>query len=365
MKQAISTSWHQYGKLHPVGHKIVQDIFQGPVIIEEKIDGSQFSFGIFDGELRCRSKGVELHVMAPDKMFQAAVEVVQQVGSLLRPGWTYRGEYLQRAKHNALAYDRIPSRHIIGFDINTAQEVYLDPVVKAEEFRRLGMETVPLLHHGVLEDVTQLREYLERTSILGSQKIEGVVVKNYAMFGPDGTVLRAKFVSEAFKEVHANSWREENPNRGDLNDRLIAAYRTPARWQKAVMRARELGTLSDSPQDIGFLMRDVMNDIEIEAGDEIKAVLFNEAWKRISRGVVAGLAEWYKEQLLNESLTRTEEYNSARTEASRLVALEPEPATTSAEGIRLGSLTHMVAEYEREHYARDFDLPLKVKGGTD
>ena len=79
------TSWHSYPSIYALGHKAVADIFVEPVLIEEQIDGSQFSFGIFETNrdmpntelagytLRCRSKRAEILPLAPDKMFQAAV----------------------------------------------------------------------------------------------------------------------------------------------------------------------------------------------------------------------------------------------------------------------------------------------------
>ena len=60
--------------------------------MEEKVDGSQFSFGRFDGELRVRSKGKEMVVDAPEKMFQRAVDQAKFLP--LTDGWTYRGRGL-------------------------------------------------------------------------------------------------------------------------------------------------------------------------------------------------------------------------------------------------------------------------------
>ncbi len=72
--------------------------------MEEKVDGSQFSFGIFNGEIKCRSKGAQLVIDAPEKMFIPAVNVVRELAPLLKDGWTYRGEFLGRPKHNTLCY---------------------------------------------------------------------------------------------------------------------------------------------------------------------------------------------------------------------------------------------------------------------
>ena len=39
------TSWHSYPQIYNLGHKAIAGIFDDDVLIEEKIDGSQFSFG--------------------------------------------------------------------------------------------------------------------------------------------------------------------------------------------------------------------------------------------------------------------------------------------------------------------------------
>lgn len=295
------SSWHSYPSIFALGHKALENLFDGHVQIEEKVDGSQFSFGKFDGELRCRSKGTELNVDAPEKMFSKAVETAKRLLPLLREGWTYRGEYLQSPKHNALAYDRFPEGHIILFDINTGYEQYLPYDRKFEEAQRLGLEVVPLFNSG--KDFVITEEYivslLERESVLGGQKIEGIVVKNYDQFAPDKHCLMGKFVSEAFKEVHKGAWRESNPTQGDVTQNLIQMYRTPARWQKAVMHLYERGELDNSPRDIGKLIVEIGADVRKEEEEAIKEYLFNYFWPKVQRGIIAGFPEWYKEKLLH------------------------------------------------------------------
>ena len=51
------------------GTSETEDLFKELVIVEEKIDGSQISFGKIDGELYARSKGATLNLAAPDKYF--------------------------------------------------------------------------------------------------------------------------------------------------------------------------------------------------------------------------------------------------------------------------------------------------------
>ena len=288
---------HSYGSIYNLGHRAVANLFDHPVVVEEKVDGSQFSFGIYDGELECRSKGKD-QTHAPDKLFARAVDYVRSIQDRLVPGWTYRGEALDTPKHNTLAYDRVPKNHIALFDVDTGEESYVSPPAKKKVAKHLDLEAVPMLRAGIIESAAQLREYMERPSFLGGAKIEGVVIKSGTLYGPDKKRLMAKHVSEVFKEVHGGEWRKSNPTRGDILDNVIEMYRTPARWQKAVQHLRENGTLLDAPQDIGPLLREVNADVLKEEEEAIRELLFKKFWPQLSRGITAGLPEWYKEELL-------------------------------------------------------------------
>ena len=293
---------HSYSKVYQIGHKVIRDIFNDDVLIEEKIDGSQFSFGVIEGELRARSNNKQLILEAPDNMFKKAVEVVRELAPALHPGWTYRGEYLQKPKHNTLAYSRTPQNNIIGFDImRNGQEDYLSYDEKRAEFERIGLEIVPIIYQGKVESLEMFNEFLDRTSILGGQKIEGVVVKNYRLITDDKKVAMGKYVSEAFKEVHNKDWKERNPSRSDIVLQIIDKYQSEARWNKAIQHMRENGILEESPKDIGFLLQAVNTDILAECEEEIKDLLFKHFWKTISRGVTNGLPEWYKQKLAEKA----------------------------------------------------------------
>lgn len=294
------SSYHSYPKIFAIGHRALRPLFEDPVLVEEKVDGSQFSFGVIDGELRARSKGKEIVLDAPEQMFGRAVETVRSLAPLLTPGWTYRGEYLQKPCHNALAYDRIPDKHIILFDINTGQEEYLSAEQKKAEAGRIGLEVVPTLHEGVISSADELLALLDRVSCLGGAKIEGVVVKNYSKFGEDKKALMGKFVSEAFKEVHQGKWKKDNPTSRDILDQIIADHRTPARWEKAIQHLKEAGQIEGTPKDIGALIKEAQRDMAEECLEEIRRQLMKWAMPHILRGTVHGLPEWYKRKLAGE-----------------------------------------------------------------
>ena len=298
-----------YGKVWGMGHAALGQLFLGPVTVEEKIDGSYFAFGVYQSNadetptLQFRSRAQQI---IPDAggMFQPGVEAVRELAEQLVPGWVYCGEYLAKPKHNALAYGRIPARHVILFDVRTGLETFLPYDAKAAEAARLGLDVVPRLHEGLV-DLDVFRGFLDQESILGTVKIEGVVCKNYARFGPDGKVLMGKYVSEVFKETHRKNWKHENPGQKDVLTRLTLEHRTPARWRKAVERMRDEGRLLHAPQDIGPLLKEVQADIEVECAPQMKDDLWAWAWPTVRRGVVAGLPQWYKDLLLESQFDTT------------------------------------------------------------
>lgn len=287
-----------YSDIFAVGHKAAAEIFNGEVTVEEKVDGSQISFGKYGGNVLMRSKGKQIVLDAPDKMFSKAVAVVQGLADHLQDGWTYRGEYLMSPKHNTRAYSRTPAQNIIIYDIDKGLQDYLGYEAKSLCAAELGFETVPLLFRGRIETGDQMKALFPKESILGNATPEGIVIKNYERFADDKKVLMAKYVSEAFKETNGVEWKKAKPNWSDIILLLIAEHRNEARWAKAVQHLRDSGKLTQTPADIGNLIREAQADIEKECADTIKEKLFAWAHPKIQRGAVAGLPEWYKNHLL-------------------------------------------------------------------
>lgn len=295
-----SDSLHSYPKIYNFGHSSIKDLFAEEVEITSKQDGSQFSFGIFNGELRARSERKQIVIDAPDKMFIPAVETVKKLKDKLTPGWTYRAEFIGKPKHNVLNYDRVPKDYLIIFNINSGHEEYLFYDDMKAEADRLGLECVPLLYYGKVNSLKQLEKLLDIDSILGGCKIEGVVCKNYKRFGTDGKVLMGKLVSPKFKEIHKKDWKVRNPQSKDILNTIKDTFRTEARWQKGIQHLKECGKLENCLRDIGPLIKEIKKDVEEECKEEIKEILWKWAWPHIGRGVTAGLPEWYRDRLIKE-----------------------------------------------------------------
>ncbi len=293
------------GDIYQLGHAVVKEIFDSPVEITEKVDGSFFSFQMgVDGELRMRSKGTALFSDAPSaKMFGEAMRQVEHRKDALTPGWIYRGEMMMKPKHNSLAYDRIPQGNVAIFDIEPELGSHLEAKERDAETARLSFSAVPVLYQGMVpaneSGLTILHSFLERDSFLGGQKIEGIVIKNYNQH-IHGHMMMCKLVSAAFKEKHATEWKNANPGNKDVIERIIEIYKHENRWRKSIQHLRDEGLLIGGPQDIGPLMKEISSDVLKEEEDSIKEALWKYAWPQISRGVTRGFPDFYKEELAKE-----------------------------------------------------------------
>lgn len=298
---------NNYPKVWNLGHPRIEKIFDGPISIQEKIDGSQFSFSIDEtGEIYCRSKNVQ--VFSDQRgMFENAIKTVKKIKHLLTPNYIYRGEYLKTPAHNTIRYDKIPPQHIILFDIMIDIQTYLDYQELQEHADKLGLLIVPQFFYGEVDTLNTnilgfLDSFLNNKSILGDVQIEGIVIKNYNQFYESGKILTAKLVNPQFKEKHSLKWKQKNPSTKDVILHIGEELRTEARWLKTIQHKKERGELTLTPKDIGSLLKEIREDIENEEQENIKNTLYNYARKQILRKAVAGFPEWYKEYLAKQSL---------------------------------------------------------------
>ena len=283
-----------YPKIWNLGHPQIADLFTSPVVVEEKVDGSQFSFQRVGDDVFFRSRNCQVFP-GSGGMFEDGIQAILKLRDLLEDGWVYRGEYLRRPKHNTLAYERVPRHHVALWDIETGPSRFLGRAEKVEEAEKIGLEFVPLFFEGLVKDPSAFRRLMDQQSFLGGQ-IEGLVFKNYSRFGLDGKILAGKHVSEAFKET--NKVTNKATTQSDIKAEIGAMLCSEARWAKAIFRLRDQGKLTDSPADIGPLLKEIQQDVETEDADAAKNRLWQWARKDVLRASSRGFAEFYKNRLL-------------------------------------------------------------------
>ena len=297
-----------YTKVLTLGSSYTENALVGDVIIQEKVDGSQFRFGINeDGELLFASKGANLvpyfnegEMTNVQKMFVPAVKYllsIQDKFKEFKPDTYFFGETLEKPKHNVLKYEKVPTNHIVLFDV-LEQGKWVTAGRLNGIAIWLGIDTIPELYRGTA-DVDKIKELLTANSYLGNETVEGVVIKNYnqtILLGGNVFPLFTKYVREAFKERHDVEWKIKRPK--DAIADYIQGFNNEARWQKAIIHLKEKGELEQSPRDIGKLIKTVQQDIIEEESENIKNYLYKKFVDDIKRVSTKGLPEWYKQKLL-------------------------------------------------------------------
>ena len=292
------TQVSSYPKVYNLGKPELDKLFDGPVLVEEKVDGSQLSIQLDGDVLKFRSKGATINPNEPNKMFKKAVEYAQSLS--LPQGFIFRGECLNGKQHNKILYDDVPPGNFIVFDIQDQNGVYLDYDNMSKLASDFGLMSVPAYFFGEINSMEELVGFMERKPILGGTRIEGIVIKNYAHLGVDGKPLFGKLVSDEFRET-MNRGNKKPKDESDIATEIGLRFGTEARWEKAVQHLNDDGRLPGGAEDIGPLIKEVIKDVLEEESGEIKQVLFDFYAKQIKRELTRGIPGWYKMRMAESS----------------------------------------------------------------
>jgi len=273
------------------------------VFAQEKVDGSQLSFMVdpIDGRLIFRTKGGPLY---KDVYFEATVNAIEKLQSLLRPGYIYRGETLTRLRHCRVLYGRLPLHSFVLFDVQNDKHQFLTPDLIQIEAERIGLEYAQLLYNGVLD--REKLKHIANTSTSqfgGYAMVEGIVVKQYRQ--EDGQMMSYKIVSKRYKEtkkLKQNLATIETVN-GKLKS-IAEGVCTRSRWEKAAIRFLEEGGDVQDVDLIGKLCISIKNDIIKEELDNVdkmlrEALLENNPnnLNSILELAIVGVKEWARDYM--------------------------------------------------------------------
>jgi hypothetical protein len=307
----------KYTKVYHLGDPHISDLLHGPVDITEKVDGSQFRFGRKDGVMHYGSKGVDYDDAHPiENSFRAGTEYIATVADVCPEGLVFFAEYMTKPKQNTIAYTRMVKNHVMLFGaLNNGQHNWIDkdagyalapgewadPEQLGYWSEALDIDPPNVLFEGEGTELTEqrLRELLSTQSYLGGSTIEGIVIKRYNCESPDPfhplMLMAGKYVRKSFQEENTTNWR----NSKDVISQIGLRFRTDARFEKAVIHARDEGTLQNNMKDMVPLLQQLDKDIDEEIKPLVLEMLWNR-WERDIRQVIkSGLAEFYKTRLLN------------------------------------------------------------------
>lgn len=292
-------------------HKEAEGIFDGYVVIEEKVDGAQFRIQINDkGEISCASKNFELGI---DSMFARGTESAKKAFKGLKadPGDTITifAEYLPKPKQGRIPYTRTPKDLFVVFDVLIGDK-WLRRGQKEEFCFMWNVECVPCLWKGTPAiskkefEETMIPQLLMSTSYLGHQagfnKIEGIVVKNYDKLydvreghSLYGEFMCIKYVNEEYKEKK----EIKVPKSGNSLQALIDSCSTEARWEKALQHCKEQGLITGKMEDLKHLVPEAQKDLSEEEEQTLKDELWKLYKKDILVGATKGMPKWYQAKI--------------------------------------------------------------------
>jgi len=296
----------KYPKILNLGDPSLENLFKGPVVVEEKVDGSQFRVWFdADGKIHYGSKAVDYDdEHPPDRMFVPAIAEAERHFSTIDgslAGFFFVFEFLATAQQNALTYARIPNDHLVLLEV-CKNGNWLSRREKESWASKLGFEVIPVLAQGEFTTAEALERLLETQSFLGGVTVEGIVIKNYGQFHTfsylAGAPVFAKHVRSEFRELNRQVWGVGK----SLEERVMEHFPLEPRWEKTVQHLRDAGRLGHGVKDIGFLMISVEEDFEAESKALVQELLWKEFGHGLRKMARRGFAEWYKEKLLREVL---------------------------------------------------------------
>jgi hypothetical protein len=224
----------KYPKIYSFDKDECLGILNGTVYIEEKVDGSQTSVWLEDGELKMGSRNYEV----TNDSFRGFTEYIRTFndGIFMRflsenPSYILYGEWLvphsihypKEMYHQFYLYDI--------FDTSTSK-------ILSEWIPPLGVIRAPLLATIINPTIGQIKQYVGKSN-LGAKQGEGVVIKNYDFINKFGDNCHAKMVIENFKEVSKAKITHAD---GTFEAHCCNLYVTQARIRK-IMHKIECGDM--------------------------------------------------------------------------------------------------------------------------
>ena len=272
-------SFSKYPKIYSLGDDENKDIFtyvDDEIIIEEKVDGGNGSFWLEKDGLHLGTRNRDLITDKDDKTF--AKQRNYLLGILadkeISDQYIYYIEWMQR---HTINYETAPD--VIALDVRLKHMMseedggrgfFLNRDAKEVEFKRLGLEVVPLVWRGKARELKKMKlEDLIKQSKYYKGQMEGIVIKNYARKAPIGNhQIYAKVVADAFKENNRAVFGSIKSANTDTI-KIVDEYCTDARIRKKILeQTKEYSQLLDLKL-MSKVPSTVIKDIIVEEFDGI------------------------------------------------------------------------------------------------
>lgn len=271
----------KYHSIVRLGHKSTVGVLNegDEIIVQEKVDGSNASFMVHEGQLLCFSRNKQLDPSNTLSGFYNWVHENIDPEKLL-DGVIYFGEWT--ATHKILYPDH--TKKFFLFDVyNTHLEEYVNFSMVVDEAMRLGLNLIPVFYRGQYQGYDHLTSFVGMTQLGGILKGkrpdtgevieketgEGIVAKNVKYRDRQGKQLFVKLVVDEFREVQKQR-APRDPNKVSETRQLVMDCLTEARIEKQLFKLVDEGLLEPDYgiEDMGKIIKLMGHSLAQDVIDE-------------------------------------------------------------------------------------------------
>jgi len=256
----------KYQHVERFGTDEVGGIEFGTIHVFPKIDGTNGSLWLEDGEVRGGSRNREVSLDNDNQGFFVSLKEDERIIKYLEkhPDHRLYGEWL--VPHSLKTYREDAWRKFYIFDVCKDTEdglIYLPYELYTPLLEEHGLDYIPLLCTIKNGSYEQLVNQLEKNTFLiidGEGSGEGVVLKNYSYQNKYGRTTWAKIVRAEFKEVHSKTMGAPELNGKKMVEETITEkWCTEALIEKEYAKIAEEGWKSEYiPRLFGVVYHDIV-----------------------------------------------------------------------------------------------------------
>jgi len=238
----------KYQHIERIGTTGVDRLLFGECYVFYKIDGTNGTVYLHDGQVKAGSRNRELTLENDNAGFYTNILTQENIKNYLEkhPNHRLYGEWL--VPHSLKTYSNDAWRKFYVFDVvvddvETDSETYLHYEIYSKMLDKFNINYIPPIAVVKNPDYDQLTSLLDKTGdfLIREGKGEGIVVKNYNYKNRYGVQLWGKIVTDEFKGKHKKS--PEATSEIDLIEkRIVDKYITIALVEKEYSKIiNELG----------------------------------------------------------------------------------------------------------------------------
>jgi hypothetical protein len=292
-----------YPKILRLGKEETDGILDGPVTVQEKVDGANVSIWLGDdGIVKCGSRTRELG----DDEFNGFTKYVKDNPKFkewleANPNERLYGEWL--VKHT-ITYPDDAYKKMYLYDIYIEDEEAYYPQPEVEEIaKELGIEYPKRFVTNAMINEEALKDFVGQTLIEGAANGEGVVIKRLDYINKYGNLVYAKQVHEKFKESNAIVFGGNNKHSDTYWEMYVVnKYCTLGRLTKIMQKYQpeinERLDLQHIPEIVGRAYHDLITEEAWEIANKVVSLDFKKLKNLCSKKFV----QIYKD-VLNNSLS--------------------------------------------------------------